>query len=123
MLSGNEVTAFIPTKESAQARTFYEGKLGLHFISDDQFALVVESNGTVIRIAKVEEFTPAPFTILGWRVQNIEAEVRDLTARGVSFQRYSGMTQDDLGIWTAPGGAKVAWFRDPDGNVLSVSQH
>lgn len=123
MLSESEVMGFIPTKDEAKARAFYEGKLGLRFISDDQFALVVESRGTVIRISKVDNFTPAPFTILGWRVQNIENEVRDLIARGVSFERFPGLPQDDLGIWASPTGAKVAWFKDPDGNILSVSQH
>ncbi|MGB0124202.1 MAG: VOC family protein [Silvibacterium sp.] len=123
MLSEGDVMGFIPTKDAVPARAFYEGVLGLRVISDDQFALVVESRQTVIRITKINEFTPAPFTILGWRVQNIEEEVRTLAARGVSFQRYSGLTQNDLGIWTSPGGARIAWFRDPDGNVLSLSQH
>jgi catechol 2,3-dioxygenase-like lactoylglutathione lyase family enzyme len=123
MLSQNEVMAFIPTKNAVEARTFYEGKLGLRFVSDDDFALVVESGKTVIRITKVGQFTPERFTILGWRVLNIEEEVRELSARGVSLQRFPGMEQDDLGIWNAPGGTKVAWFQDPDGNVLSLSQH
>lgn len=123
MLSESEVMGFIPTKDAAQARAFYEGKLGLRFISDDDFALVVQSRGTFIRIAKVKEFTPAPFTILGWRVQNIEDEVKNLTARGISFQRFPGLPQNDLGIWASPTGARVAWFQDPDGNVLSLSQH
>jgi catechol 2,3-dioxygenase-like lactoylglutathione lyase family enzyme len=123
MLSQSEVMGFIPTKDAEQARAFYEGTLGLRFVSDDAFALVVESGPTVIRIAKVKEFTPAPFTILGWRVQNIEDEIRDLSARGVSFERFPGLPQDALGIWASPIGAKVAWFKDTDGNVLSVSQH
>jgi len=123
MLSQSEVMGFIPTKDAEQARAFYEGTLGLRFVSDDAFALVVESGPTVIRIAKVKEFTPAPFTILGWRVQNIEDEIRDLSARGVSFERFPGLPQDALGIWASPIGAKVAWFKDTDGNVLSLSQH
>ena len=123
MLSEGDVMGFIPTKDAVPARAFYEGVLGLRVISDDQFALVVESRQTVIRITKINEFTPAPFTILGWRVQNIEEEVRTLAARGVLFQRYSGLTQNDLGIWTSPGGARIAWFRDPDGNASRFSQH
>jgi catechol 2,3-dioxygenase-like lactoylglutathione lyase family enzyme len=122
MVSESEVMGFIPTKDVARARAFYEEKLGLRFISNDQFALVVESHGTLIRITKINEFTPAPFTILGWRTQNIEDEVQSLSARGVSFQRYPGMAQNNLGIWDSPSGAKVAWFKDPDGNVLSISQ-
>ena len=123
MLSESEVMGFIPTKDGAKARAFYEGKLGLRFISDDHFALVVESHGTIIRISKVENFTPFPFTIFGWRVKNIEEDVRSLTGLGVSFQRFPGLDQNDLAIWTSPDGTKVAWFHDPDGNLLSLSQH
>ena len=123
MLSQSEVMGFIPTKDSVKARAFYVDQLELRFISDDDFALVVQSREIFIRITKVNEFTPAPFTILGWRVQNIEEEVRALTSRGVPFQRFPGLDQNDLGIWASPGGTKVAWFKDPDGNVLSVSQH
>jgi catechol 2,3-dioxygenase-like lactoylglutathione lyase family enzyme len=123
MLSESEVMGFIPTKDATKARAFYEGQLGLLFISDDPFALVVQSRETIIRITKVQDFTPFPFTILGWRVQNIEEDVRSLSSRGVPFQRFPGLDQNDLGIWTSPDGTKVAWFKDPDGNVLSVSQH
>lgn len=123
MLSEGEVAGFIPTKDATKARAFYEGKLGLRFISDDQFALVVQSGGTIIRISKAENFTPFHFTLLGWRVKNIEEEVQSLTSKGVSFRHFSGFNQNDLGIWTAPDGTKVAWFEDPDGNLLSLSQH
>lgn len=123
MLSESEVMGFIPTKDAAKARAFYEGKLGLRFISDDSFALVVESRGTIIRISKVENFTPFTFTILGWRVKNIEEDVRNLSSQGVSFRRFPGLDQNELGIWTSPDSTKVAWFQDPDGNLLSLSQH
>jgi catechol 2,3-dioxygenase-like lactoylglutathione lyase family enzyme len=123
MISEAEVMGFIPTTDAVRARAFYEDVLGLGVVSDDPFALVLESNGTFIRIAKLDELTPAPYTILGWRVNDIESEVQTLHARGVTFTRYPGMAQTDLGVWTAPGGAKIAWFRDPDGNVLSLSQH
>ena len=123
MLSQNKVVGFIPTKDGESARKFYEDVLGLKFLSDDRFAVVMESNGTMIRIARVNDFTPAPFTILGWEVEDIESEAQSLIARGLSFQRYSFLEQSDLGIWSAPGGTKVAWFQDPDGNVLSLSQH
>jgi catechol 2,3-dioxygenase-like lactoylglutathione lyase family enzyme len=123
MISEGEVMGFIPTVDAARARSFYEGVLGLRFVSDDSFALVVQSQGTFIRIAKLEEFTPAPYTILGWRVKDIEKEVQALTARGVTFKRYPPMVQSDLGVWSAPGGSKIAWFLDPDGNALSLSQH
>jgi catechol 2,3-dioxygenase-like lactoylglutathione lyase family enzyme len=123
MISEAEVMGFIPTTDAVRARAFYEGVLGLRVVSDDPFALVVESNGTLIRIVKLNDLAPVPFTILGWRVSNIEEEVHTLHSRGVVFRQYPGMAQSDLGVWTAPGGAKIAWFSDPDGNVLSLSQH
>jgi catechol 2,3-dioxygenase-like lactoylglutathione lyase family enzyme len=123
MISAGEVMGFIPTTDAVRARGFYEDVLGLRVVSDDPFALVVESNGTFVRIVKLNELAPAPYTILGWRVKDIEEEVQNLHARGVTFTHYPGMAQSDLGVWTAPGGRKIAWFRDPDGNVLSLSQH
>jgi hypothetical protein len=98
--------------------------LGFEFISDDPFALVVRAGDTKIRVSKVpKDFTPLPFTILGWEVQNIEAVAAWLKGRGVTCQKYPFVQDQELGIWTAPGGDKVAWFKDPDGNVLSVAQH
>ena len=123
VLADCDVIGFIPTKDAAQARNFYEKTLGLRFLSDDIFAVVMESNRTMIRIVQVKEYTPFPFTILGWKVEKIEQEVATLAERGVAFHRYPWLEQSESGIWTAPGGAKVAWFHDPDGNVLSLSQH
>jgi catechol 2,3-dioxygenase-like lactoylglutathione lyase family enzyme len=123
MLSTNPLIAFIPSKNADQARTFYEGVLGLRFVSDDSFAIVMDSNGTMVRIVRVGEFTPAPFTILGWQVDDIHAKVAELSVNGVQFKRYSFLEQSEDGVWTAPNGAKVAWFSDPDNNVLSISQH
>jgi catechol 2,3-dioxygenase-like lactoylglutathione lyase family enzyme len=123
MLGSNNIVAFVPITDSGKARAFYEGVLGLKFVNDDGFALVLDANGIMIRAAKMKEVKPAQFTILGWEVKNIEKAVRDLTARGVHFEIFGFFKQDDLGIWTAPTGDKVAWFKDPDGNVLSVSQH
>ncbi len=124
MLATSNLIAFIPTKDAARSRAFYEGTLGLHFVEDDNFALVMDANGTMIRIARVGDFTPFPFTILGWEVPDIEAAVAGLTAKGVQFNRYGFPEQSPSGVWTAPGGAaKVAWFPDPDGNTLSLSQH
>ncbi|WP_158942229.1 VOC family protein [Granulicella sp. S190] len=123
MISEGEVMGFIPTVDAGRARTFYEGVLGLQFVSDDAFALVVRSKETFIRIAKLKEFTPARYTILGWRVKEIESEVQALTGRGVTFMRYPPLVQSELGVWTAPGGSKIAWFLDPDGNALSLSEH
>ena len=123
MLGSTDIIAFVPTKDSNQARSFYEGALGLRFVSDDGFALVFNANGILIRLVKVQTFTPAPYTILGWRVQGIETILTGLKEKGVRFERFGFFKQDDLGIWIAPNGDKVAWFKDPDGNTLSISEH
>jgi len=119
----NKIVAFVATRNADKAKQFYADKLGLKFVNDDGFALVFDITGTMLRIARVKEFTPFPFTVLGWEVEAIEKTVADLGANGVAFERFPGLQQDPLGIWAAPGGTKVAWFKDPDGNVLSVSQH
>jgi catechol 2,3-dioxygenase-like lactoylglutathione lyase family enzyme len=123
MLGKTNIVAFAPTSDYTKAREFYEGKLGLKFVSQDEFALVLDANGIMVRISKVPDHKPAQFTILGWNVKNIEDTVRALQKNGVKFERYSFLEQDSLGVWTAPGGDKVAWFQDPDGNILSLSQH
>jgi len=124
MLATTPVITFIPTRDAACSRDFFENTLGLRFLSNDNFALVMDANGIMLRIIRVGEFTPFPFTILGWEVHDIDTTVTALTAQGVTFARYSFFDQSPLGIWTAPGNvAKVAWFQDPDGNTLSLSQH
>jgi catechol 2,3-dioxygenase-like lactoylglutathione lyase family enzyme len=123
MLENAAVMGFIPTRDFKAARDFYVDRLGLTVISQDDFALEVASSGTHIRITKVGEFTPVPFTILGWRVNDITPAVRALAAKGVIFERYDFLEQDEDGIWSAPGGARIAWFRDPESNVLSLSCH
>lgn len=122
MLGSAKIVAFAPITDAQRARRFYEGVLGLRFVSQDQFALVMDANGTILRLAVVQSLTPQPFTVLGWEVADIQETVAALKQLGVAFERFPGMPQGDLGIWTAPGGAKVAWFKDPDGNLLSVSQ-
>jgi catechol 2,3-dioxygenase-like lactoylglutathione lyase family enzyme len=124
MLSDSDVIVFVPTRETEKARQFYEHTLGLPFVSADRFALVFNANGVMLRVVNVstvEGFKPAGFTILGWRVASTEKAVRELTDKGVKFERYPGMDQNELGIWRSPSGARVAWFKDPDGNVLSVT--
>ncbi len=123
MLSSARLMAFVPIRDAKKSRSFYEGVLGLRFLSDDGFALVMDSNGVTVRLAKAGDFTPAPFTVLGWQVPMIEGPVADLEQKGVRFEKFPGLPQDEHGIWMAPGGNKVAWFKDPDGNILSVSQH
>lgn len=117
--------AFAPTRDPARAREFYERTLGLEFVSADPFALVFNAYGTTLRIANVEQvkdFRPAPFTILGWKVTNVGDTIGDLVKKGVRFERFPGMDQDQNGIWKSPTGARVAWFKDPDGNMLSITQ-
>jgi predicted enzyme related to lactoylglutathione lyase len=121
MMGNQQLVAFVPTKDQKQARSFYEGTLGLSFVSEDSFAVVLEANGTMVRVANVPDFKPAQFTILGWQVSDIEQVVTELQGKGIVFERYGFKDQDERGIWSAPSGSKVAWFKDPDGNVLSVS--
>jgi catechol 2,3-dioxygenase-like lactoylglutathione lyase family enzyme len=123
MLDSAKLVGFIPTTDYEKARAFYEGKLGFEFISLDQFALVMRVGGHSIRIGKMPNFTALQGTILGWEVSDIEAVVRWLSERGVMVEKYPFVQDQETGIWTAPGGARIAWFKDPDGNVLSVSQH
>jgi predicted enzyme related to lactoylglutathione lyase len=121
-LRAAQVVAFVPTKDFKSAQEFYEATLGLPLMAKDDLALMFEVGGTRIRIAKVAKSQPAAFTILGWRVADVQQTASSLAKRGVTFERFPGMKQDKLGIWTAPSGARVAWFKDPDGNVLSISQ-
>ena len=123
MLGSMKIVAFVPIKDAEKARSFYEGVLGLRFVKDDGFALVFEAHGIMVSAAQMKDFTPAQFTVLGWQVYEIENVVRDLQKKGVHFEIFGFFQQDELGIWTAPTGDKVAWFKDPDGNILSVSQH
>jgi catechol 2,3-dioxygenase-like lactoylglutathione lyase family enzyme len=123
MIASAKMVGFVPTTDSKRARDFYEGKLGFEFVSDDQFALVVRAGDNMIRVAKAGKFTPAPFTVLGWEVTKIEEEVQALVARGVVFEKYPFVDDQKTGIWVTPDGNKVAWFKDPDGNVLSLSEH
>jgi catechol 2,3-dioxygenase-like lactoylglutathione lyase family enzyme len=123
MLPSAKLVCFVQVTDRKKGREFYVDVLGLRFISEDQFALVVDSNGNRIRIGEMAELQPAQFTVLGWEVPDIEEAVASLTSRGVEFQQYGFSGQDERGIWTTPGGDKVAWFKDPSGNVLSLSQH
>lgn len=122
MLSNATITAFIASANPARSKGFYRDTLGLHLVSDDQFAVVFDCNGVQLRIQKVEKLQPHPFTALGWSVPSIRKGVSALSKLGVVFERYAFLEQDDLGIWQAPSGAKVAWFKDPDGNLLSLTE-
>ncbi len=123
MLANASIVAFAPTRDQERAIKFYRGKLGLKLTSQDGFAAVFDAHGAMLRVTSVPEpLRPQPFTILGWKVADIAETVRSLLSAGVTFERYPQIAQDEPGIWTAPGGAKVAWFKDPDGNILSVTQ-
>jgi len=118
----NQAIAFIATANPVESRTFYETLLNLECLSDDPFALVFELGGTTLRIQKVESMPQVDYTVLGWEVRDIRECVEDLSSKGVQFEKFSQLPQDELGIWNAPGGASVAWFSDPDGNTLSLTE-
>jgi catechol 2,3-dioxygenase-like lactoylglutathione lyase family enzyme len=123
MLARNKIKGFVPTKDLKRAKPFYLDVLGLKFESEDQFALEVWGGENRIRIVPVETFDPMPITILGWDVPDIEFVATGLRERGVTFETYSFLKQNALGIWDSPQGTRVAWFKDPDGNVLAISQY
>lgn len=124
MLNSHKIVALVPITDGDKARAFYVGKLGLKFLSDDGFAIVLDANGNKVRLTKMKEVKPQPFTVLGWETADIAGDIRGLQTNGVMFERFGDfMKQDELGVWTAPDGTKVAWFKDPDGNILSLSQH
>lgn len=122
MLGSSPVIAFAATTDPGRAKAFYAGTLGLRLTGEDPFALVFDAGGTMLRVATVPAVKPAGYTVLGWQVLDIDRAVRGLAEKGVAFERYDGMPQDEQGIWTSPGGARVAWFLDPDGNTLSLTE-
>ena len=119
----DRVVTFLLTANAERCIPFYRDTLGFKFLRDDGFALVFDLHGTMLRIGKVPEFAPAQNTVLGWEVKGMFATIGELTAKGVVFERYPGMKQDADGVATFPMGDTVAWFKDPDGNVLSLSHH
>jgi predicted enzyme related to lactoylglutathione lyase len=123
MLVSGKTVAFVPSSDLARAERFYVGVLELACKSRDDFGLVVEANAVTIRIARADHFQPQPFTVLGFDVPDIEQTARSLTAKGIELLRFTGMAQDESGIWNAPSGSRIAWFNDADGNVLSIAQH
>lgn len=123
MLGHEKLVAFAATTDGERSARFYEQVLGLRIQSDDAFALVLDANNVELRLQKIERFAPQPFTVLGWQVSDVQTTVDSLARRGVQFERYSWLEQDDRGVWSAPSGARIAWFKDPDGNLLSVAQY
>jgi catechol 2,3-dioxygenase-like lactoylglutathione lyase family enzyme len=120
MLSSADLVAFVATRDLETAHRFYGGVLGFERVEASSFANVYDAHGTQLRVTHVQEPATAPYTVLGWRVADIVREIEALEAAGVAFKRYDGMNQDGHGLWTSPSGARIAWFADPDGNVLSL---
>ncbi len=122
MLAEADLVAFVASCDLDEAGRFYGGVLGLRLLEASDFARAYDANGTQLRVTLVEQVKEAPYTVLGWRVVDIVATIRALRDAGVMFKCYEGMTQDEDYVWIAPGGSRVAWFADPDGNVLSLQQ-
>ena len=121
-LTGSPLVAFIATTDVAKAKAFYRDVLGLELVDETPFALVFDVAGTTLRITPVAQVQAAPYTVLGWTVDDIASAVANLRTRGVTLSRYQGVDHDDEGIWTSPSNARIAWFPDPDGNTLSITQ-
>lgn len=121
-LAGAPLVAFVATTDITRAKSFYQDTLGLTLIEETPFALTFDCGGTALRVTPVAQLAPAPFTVAGWRVDDIERVVAELNARDVAMQRYESVEQDDRGVWLSPSGARIAWFQDPDGNTLSLTQ-
>jgi catechol 2,3-dioxygenase-like lactoylglutathione lyase family enzyme len=122
MLSDNKIKAFVPTTQPEKAKQFYLNILGLKLISEDDYALEFEGQGALLRIITVDKFEPHPFTILGWDVSDLAILIKSLNQLGVEFEKYNSFNQDNLGIWISPNKVKIAWFKDPDGNILSLTE-
>jgi catechol 2,3-dioxygenase-like lactoylglutathione lyase family enzyme len=121
-LGSQKIMAFVGTRHPDAAKAFYRDLLGLRLMGEDKFAVVFDAGGTMLRVSIVQELAPAKYTVLGWQVPDIAATAKELQNAGVKLEQYGFKDQDELGIWTAPGGARIAWFKDPDGNTLSITQ-
>ena len=122
MLADAHLVAFVAAHDLDAAERFYGGVLGLALVESTRFAKLFDAHGTQLRVTRVDAVAGAPYTVLGWRVDDLDAAMRALRGRGVEFKRFEGLEQDESGAWTAPGGSRIAWFADPDGNTLSLQQ-
>jgi len=122
MLADKELKAFVSTMNPDKARSFYKDILGLKLLSEDNYALEFDANGILLRVTIVQKIKPQAFTVLGWNVPDIAAVIKSLNKKGVICEKYNFLEQDNSGVWTSPGGSKVAWFKDPDGNILSLTE-
>ena len=123
MLNTSKLVGFVGTTQPAEAKRFYERSLGLQLLEEGPYALVFAAGSTTVRVQKVQTLVTPPYTSLGWDVKDIAATVRHLTSKGVEFQHFEGLPQNEAGIWRTPDGSQVAWFRDPDGNTRSLTEH
>jgi catechol 2,3-dioxygenase-like lactoylglutathione lyase family enzyme len=121
-LGFQKLVAFVATRDPSRAKSFYRDTLGLRLVGEDEFALIFDVAGTMLRVTRVQEVAAAQYTVLGWQVRDIVQTAKHLQKAHVALERYPGMQQDELGIWNSPSGARVAWFKDPDGNTLSITQ-
>ena len=122
MLSHKKLRAFVPTTKPDKAKSFYKDILGLNLLSEDNYALEFDANGTLLRVTTVQDLQPQQFTVLGWGVDDISSTIKSLNEKNIFCEKYDFFEQDDLGVWRAPDGSKIAWFKDPDGNVLSLTE-
>ncbi|MEA2243662.1 MAG: hypothetical protein QOD24_3218 [Solirubrobacteraceae bacterium] len=122
MPAGPQLVAFVPSSHLGRSHAFYDGVLGLTRTEASAQANEYDAHGTPLRVTLVGAARPSAFTVLGWRVAELEPAMAELAERGVQFRRYESMRQDEAGIWTAPGGSRIAWFEDPDGNIISLQQ-
>jgi catechol 2,3-dioxygenase-like lactoylglutathione lyase family enzyme len=122
MLTAADLIAFVATADLERSHAFYGGVLALRRVESSGFANVYDAHGTMLRVTLVERVVAAPYTSLGWAVADVHAAIAALVEAGVAFQRFPSLDQDDAGVWTAPGGGRIAWFRDPDGNTLSLAE-
>lgn len=117
-----KAVAFIATTKADESRAFYESVLNLRCLSEDPFAIVFELGSSTLRIQKVDSIPDTNYTVLGWEVNDIQEQVKQLSTKGVQFEKFSQLPQDEFGVWKSPSGASIAWFKDPDGNTLSLTE-
>jgi catechol 2,3-dioxygenase-like lactoylglutathione lyase family enzyme len=122
MLGDQKLMAFVSVTDADKARAFYRDTLGLKLLYEDGFALAFDVQGVMLRVTLAKDVSPQPYTVLGWQISDATATASMLTNAGVMLERYSWLQQDIDGLWHAPGGAKIAWFKDSDGNILSIAQ-
>src|SRR6516164_8825255 len=121
MLGSSKLVAFVGVRDAKRAKAFYRETLGLKLVSEDEFALVFDAAGTMLRVTTVQEVAAAKYTVLGWQVSDVVRTAKNLQKAHITLERYPGTQQDELGIWNSPSGARVAWFKDPDGNTLGIT--